>query len=171
MGGVKLSMVTPGSPATLLVERYVPWLYGAVVAWLVLLLSLRAVGRRRRGEPILRPSFLDAVFVETWASGGRSLVWVRSCVWVVVTPRAIHVGLHFPFNLALPRSWAPWFPQDLHIPISNVIGTENRHEFFEGGSLEVRFRDERGRPGAVRLRLQREDAFLRHIYEARGYET
>ena len=151
-------------------EEYFPWFFAGGAAWVVLLLSLRAFARRRRGEPVFRPDLPETVFLETWVSGGRSLLgWARNCVWVAVTQDAVHIGMHFPFNLVVPRSWSRSFAQDLKIPLSSIVGTENRHGFFEGSTLEVKFRDESGQPRSIGLKLKREDAFLRHVMGARGY--
>ncbi len=147
---------------TPVLEKYFPWLLVAAVAWVLLFLSLRAFARRRRGEPVFRPDIPGTVFLETWASGGRSaLAWARNCVWVAVTQDALHIGMHFPFNLAIPRSWSRFFAHDLTIPLSSIVGTEKPDGFMEGSSLEVKFREGNGHPAKVDLELRREDVFVR----------
>ena len=88
------------SDAIVWIERNFLWLWLGGAAWTALLLAVSALTRRRRGQPLLRPEIAGAVFLETWTSGGRSVLgWAHNCLWVAVTPTELHIGLHFPFSL------------------------------------------------------------------------
>ena len=145
------------------------WLFLGGVVWTVANLSLNALARRRRGEPVFRPDVPGAVFTETWTSAGMSPVaWGHNCVWVAVTSTELHVGLHFPFSIAFPK-WATMFrPPDLRIPLSSIRATEDRHGFRLGRALEVTYHDGGGGHGSVLLKLRDETRFLERLNAGRG---
>ena len=141
-------------------ERSFPWLFAAMVLATIAIAGIRAILKRRRGEFVLRPILANALFDETWVSGGTGLLSsARNCLWVTLTDDALFIGLHFPFSVFVPR----WFGLEAKITPGNVIAIENRQTFLQGSLLAIRFRDGDGRPRTIDLKLRREDTFVRHL--------
>ena len=109
--------------------------------WAVLVLASVQI-RRRRGQPILRPAFPDALYTERWASG-RSLRNVvtrfggaSGCLWVTVTPDALHVGLHFPFNLAF---LGEFYRLEHRVDVRDIRAVEASRSLLGRRTVRVRF--------------------------------
>lgn len=90
--------------------------------------------RIARGVPVFQPHFQGLEAVQNWG-GARSseaipgTSWLKNIVWSALTSEALHVGVHFPFNLLLLA--APLSPKlDLRIPVTSITSIERRSTFF-----------------------------------------
>jgi hypothetical protein len=123
--------------------------------WVVLVLASVLV-RRRRGQSILRPALPDALYTERWASG-RSLRNVitrfgraSGCLWVAVTPDALHVGLHFPFNLAF---LGDIYRLEQRVDVRDVRAVESTRSRLGRRTVRVRFARPEGDEEAIELQV------------------
>ena len=148
--------------------QHLEWAFGGVIGGVVLMMTIGGVARRLRGQPILRPRLADALFTETWASGGSSLGWASNCLWVAVTDRRLHLGMHFPFNLMLPRFLARWVVLEATIPLEKIASTEKRASLFSGNTITLSFRNDGGAEKRVELKLRKADGFLSRLADARS---
>jgi len=65
-----------------------------------------------RRVPVFQPRYPGLEAVHNWGSARSSqgvlgTSWLKNIVWSALTPDALHVGVHFPFNfllLAVPVS-------------------------------------------------------------------
>jgi len=124
--------------------------------------GIRAIGRRRRGEFVFRPTLPNVKFEETWISGGAG--WfgsARNCLWVTLTDDHLWVNLHFPFCLFIPRLLG----LEAKVAPNNVIGIENKESFLGGRHTVIHFRDDNGRARAIDLTIHDADDFVRDLKE------
>ena len=126
------------------------------LAWVVLVVAVSLLLRRRRGQSILRPTFPDALYAEQWQSG-RSLRNVATrfggasgCLWVAVTPDALHVGLHFPFNLAF---LGDFYRLEHRIAARDIRGVETSRSLLGRRTVRVRFARADGEEETIELQV------------------
>ena len=113
-------------------DRLGPWLQENFwVVWLgslslsTITFLIAALWRRSRGLPLRRPVFTGSLFEENWRSGGRGIVGASNCAWVSLLPDRLVTGLHFPFNLGVPRRLSRWAGLDIEVPLADVIAVDN----------------------------------------------
>ncbi|HEY6477986.1 MAG TPA: hypothetical protein VI456_15520 [Polyangia bacterium] len=153
-------------------ERLVPWLQENFwVVWLgglwltIVTMLVGAIRRRSRGSPIFRPAFSGSLFEESWRSGGRGIVGAGNCVWVSLLPDRLVTGLHFPFNLGIPRRVLRWAGLDNDIPLVDVLAVDNQ-SFFGRQRLQITYRTPSG-DSSFSLYLRRPDALREALAAAR----
>jgi hypothetical protein len=127
-------------------ERFDLWLRENFwLVWLgslgltIITLLVGAIRRWSLGLPIRRPIFGGALFEENWRSGGRGLFGVNNCAWVSLVPGHLVTGVHFPFNLAVPRRLLRWAGVDNDIPMADIVAVDNE-SFFGRQRLRIRYR-------------------------------
>ena len=107
--------------------------------WAILIAVMSIPYRRRNGVSIVRPSFDQPLFLETWKSGYcRSNFFLRfgsarNCLWVLVNDGWLHVAPHFPFNLFGASIWKLEFS----VPASAIKAVKKVDDF--GGNVRVTF--------------------------------
>lgn len=120
-----------------------PWFVWFVPAWLVFVILLSVLVRKRRGRPIIPEVPANALYAERNASGGMA----SNCLIVAVTPDALVVTPRFPFNLMfLPEIYGMEYVVP-HSAISQVTGPDKSLL----GNVTIALRDGR------RLRLKVND--------------
>jgi hypothetical protein len=140
------------------------------LAWVMLVLAVSLIVRRRRGQPILRPAFPDALYVERWASGHslRNVVTrlgrASGCLWVAVTPDALHVGLHFPFNLAF---LGEIYRLEHRVDVRDVRAVETSRSLLGRRAVRVRFARADGGDETIELQVADPDALTAALAAAR----
>ena len=118
--------------------RQFAWLWLAVLAVTV---GSAAAFRRAQRLPFFRPKFPDAEVQQNWRSGASSLGLmgslgrVKSCLWFVLTRDTLHVGVHFPFNMFMPRFI---FGLDLTIPVGAISSVSVSEKTAFSGDDHVR---------------------------------
>jgi hypothetical protein len=105
-------------------------LYGAWGAVIVARIWIR-IARRL---PVFQPQFPGLEAIQNWGSARSSEgilggSWMKNTVWSALTPDALHVGVHFPFNLLLLILPAR-VKLDLRIPVASISSIERRSTFF-----------------------------------------
>jgi hypothetical protein len=116
-------------------------------------------------RPLRRPTFPDALYEENWRSVRRGLVGFNGCVWVSLLPKRLVVGLHFPFNLLIPRGLLRWAGVDNDIPLADVVSMQNETFVLQQG-LRITYRT-RSSQASFWLRLHRPDALREAFIAAR----
>jgi hypothetical protein len=98
----------------------------------------------------------NAHYAARWASG-RSLRNVvtrigsaSGCLWVAVTPDALHVGLHFPFNLAF---LGEIYRLEHHINVGDILAVEAACSRLGRRTVRVRFARPDGDEEAIELQV------------------
>jgi hypothetical protein len=144
--------------------RQFVWLWLAIMT---VTFSAAAIHRRAQRLPFFRPTFPDVEVQQTWRSGASSvglmgrLARARNCLWFAVTRDALHVGVHFPFNMFMPRFIAAL---DLTIPVATISSVSDETGPRGGGHVRVEYEvtDARGvvRTESVDLWPQRGDRFV-----------
>jgi hypothetical protein len=101
-----------------------------------------ALLRRRKGLPVFKPVLPVVTVEQTWCSGKSSdtpfglFGWARNCLWVVLTPDALRIAAHFPFNLFLPRFL---FDLDVEIPVGAITAVTEERGGLPGDYLRVSY--------------------------------
>jgi hypothetical protein len=154
-------------------DRLGPWLQeNFLIVWLgglwltTITFLVAAIRRRSRGLPIFRPVFSGALLNENWRSGGHGIVGANNCVWVSLLPDRLVTGLHFPFNLGIPRRLLRWAGLDNDIPLADIITVDNQ-SFLGRQLLRITYRTPSG-DSSFRLDLKRPDALREAIAAARA---
>ena len=142
----------------------------AALAWVVLAVGVSLLVRRRRGQPILRPAFPDAIYAGRWQSG-RSLRNVvtrfggaSGCLWVAVTPDALHVGLHFPFNMAF---LGEFYRLEHRIDARDIRAVETGRSLLGRRTVRVRFARADGVEEAIELHVAAPDGLTKALAAVR----
>ena len=111
-----------------------------------LLFAAAAVVRWASGLPFFRPRFRGAEVEQTWVSAASSLGLVaglfgssgraNNCMWFTLTSDTLYVGVHFPFNMFMPRFMVGF---DLTIPVADVSSVSNTTGRSEDQSVRVAY--------------------------------
>ena len=125
-------------------------------------LVVAIVLRRAQRLPFFKPTFDTAIVSQNWRSAAstRGLLkrrgWSRNCTWFVLTDDRLCVGVHFPFNLFMPRFLSGL---DVTIPIDAMSRVELCSTFFKGTFVRVTYEatdEARGVVSAEQIDLQPE---------------
>ena len=131
--------------------RQFVWLWLAALAVTV---SGAALFRRAQRLPFFRPKFPDAEVQENWRSGRSSLglmgslVGANNCLWFALTRDALHVGVHFPFNMFTARFIADL---DLTIPVAAISSVSEKSAMLGGDYVRVEYEVTDAARGVVRM--------------------
>jgi hypothetical protein len=117
--------------------------------------------RRRRGEPVGKPTFQDVRFEETWASG-RAGWWAgaNGCLWITVDPDILHFGPHFPWRILFTRRAWRRMGLEADVPLADIQKVEDRAFRW----LAVTYAVAGGESRRVKLKV-REPAALKRVLE------
>jgi hypothetical protein len=147
-----------------------PTMFLVALAWVALVVGVSLLVRRRRGQYILRPAFPDALHLERWQSGrslrnlATRLGGASGCLWVAVTRDALHVGLHFPFNMAFIGDF---YRLEHHVDVRAVRGVEQGRSLFGGRTVRVRFVRKGGAEETLELYVANPDRLVAALAAAR----
>jgi hypothetical protein len=116
-------------------------------------------------RPVRRPSFPDTLYQENWRSGGRGIVGANGCVWVSLLSGRLVTGVHFPFNLTLPRRLLHWAGLDNDIPLTDIVAVDEE-SFLLQRRLRITYRTASAK-ASFWLKLHRPDALREALAVAR----
>lgn len=125
--------------------------------------------RLRNAKPILRPTFSELRFSETWVSGrsDRSalarLLGASHFLWVVVAADTLHVSPHLPFNLMfLPEA----FGWDHRVPARTISEVREVGGRVIGNSVLIRYRHKTGDEELLELNVLNASQLIRALQAA-----
>ncbi len=138
------------------------WLAGLV--WMVGVVTFTIIRRRKKGQPLTRPEFDDALFLEKWRSGRSDrnvlarLGGASNCLWVAVTREGLRIAPHFPFNL-MPTNL---LGLEHNIP-ATAIQWVAPNEGLLGRMVRIRITNEKGADETLEIQLKHHDKFMEAI--------
>ncbi|SFK22269.1 hypothetical protein [Caulobacter sp. UNC279MFTsu5.1] len=130
---------------------------GFPIVWIVGLVTLSIIVRRRQGRPIFPRRPPAALFAEFLASGGPDgmLSGARNCLLVTVERDKLTIVPIFPFNLMFVGDI---FGLDIVVPRHAVVRVERRPEMFRE-RVVVHYR-----------RPHKEDHFVLYLRDPAAFE-
>ena len=136
---------------------------GLAIACVSLVLIASINYRRVRGKPMFWPPMIDAMSVESWASGSGDANAIarfggaNNCLRVGLNRRRFQAAPHFPCSaLFLPEV----FGLEIDLPVARLLSLEHKRRWWTQ-VLDVGYRDDRGRAHTLSLRLRDAEGFRR----------
>lgn len=143
------------------------WLFLVGPVWIMAACTFQAIRRKRAGLPIFMPKTPTAFERQTWISVGPNAFFaVRNCGWIRVTETAVSIGVHFPFNLAVPRFLTEGFGIEADMRLEDILDLEERQSALLGSGLTIRYRAV-GTTRASTIWTARRDTLARKIANMR----
>lgn len=140
------------------------YLWIAALVWMMGVFTYTVIKRRKYGQPLMRPKFDDALFLETWRSGRSDrnalarLAGASNCLWVAVTRDGLRIAPHFPFNL-----WPTNFLGLEHNIPAEAIQWVSPNEGLLGRIVRIRITNGKGADETLEIHLKQHDKFMAAI--------
>lgn len=124
------------------------WFPFLAIAWIVFVIGVSIVFRRRKGKPVFPAVPNEALYVDKWASGR----WASNCLLVAVTDKALSVVPKFPFNLMfLPEIYG----LERTIPVRDIREVRRLRGLGLGNNVAVDYGE-----AELRLKVRNPKAFV-----------
>ena len=144
------------------------WLFALAWGWMALVVVASVFYRRAKGRPIWYPDEARTLFVEKRASGNSHRTWytklggANNVLFVAVTPEALVVRPHFPFNLMfIPEMYG----LESRVPLGQLRSVETTRKMGQD-VVDIEFETLSGATERVTLRLRHRAGFLEALSTA-----
>jgi len=144
--------------------------------WLLMIAGVTVIAaslsyRLHKGKPIFLPRFVEVRFKETWCSGQSDrrlpsgLAQAPGILWVVIAKDRLHVGPHFPFNLAFAAEALGW---DHNVAGEAILDVRMVRSATADEAVQIRYRHLTGDEETLQLAVQDRQALVAALAKIRG---
>jgi hypothetical protein len=154
-------------------SKWFLYLWVAAIIWSIGIATFMAIRRRNAGQPVFRPGFDDAFYLDTWRSGrsNRSLLaklgGANNCLWVAVTHEGLWICPHFPFSL---MAFTKRFGLEHKVPASDIQWVARS----DGGlsrMTRICITNEAGNEEILEINLRRYEDFMAAIAKIKAPQS